>query len=87
MEAQGACEGTEGWSPRERPGLGPLGGVPHSRVAVLSHLSRSNSLMLFFLSYFFRFLVIFVFHLNCLFLLCALCSVETLVLSLAGQNR
>ena len=43
--------------------------------------------MLFFLSYFFRFLVIFIFHLNCLFLLCALCSVETLVLSLAGQNR
>lgn len=87
MEAQGACEGTEGWSPWERPGLRPLGGVPHGGAAVLSRLSRSDSLMLFFLSYFFRFLVIFIFHLSCLFLLCALCSVETLVLSLAGQNR
>lgn len=48
----------QGQSPLERPGLGPLEGSPHGRAAAVSRLSRSDSLMLSFLSYFFCFLVI-----------------------------
>lgn len=47
-----------GRSLREQLGLGPLEGSPHGRAAAVSCLSRSNSLMLSFLSYFFCFLVI-----------------------------
>lgn len=66
----------QGRSPREWPGLGPLRDGPCRGAAAVSSLSTSNALVLSFLSCFSRFLVFFIFHLNCLFS-CARCSVET----------